>query len=127
LGHARMNLAGPDIDSGQGGVGGGGREGGPGGRGGWLTYTFERPNRARKYQPDTSDLMVKAAEPYDDCVRRPGDGGGHMGGSFYVWVLTMKSGALGIGERISYFHKSNGNTVLLIVETDSIRTDLNAA
>ena len=45
-------------------------------------------------------------------------------GSFYVWVLTMKSGALGIGERISYFHKKQWHTVLLIVETESIRTDL---
>ena len=45
-------------------------------------------------------------------------------GSFYVWVLTMTSGALGIGERISYFHKKQWHTVLLIVETESIRTDL---
>ena len=44
--------------------------------------------------------------------------------SFYVWVLTMKSGALGIGEMISYFHKKQWHTVLLIVETESIRTDL---
>jgi hypothetical protein len=36
----------------------GGSDRAPGGRGGWLTYTFERANRARKQKPDTGVDVV---------------------------------------------------------------------